>query len=230
MPATPPARDESLRGDGEALRARARRRLDALRAGFALVLIAKLVLVGLWWQSASAGAGTRATAGTPAAPARRDATTVATAGREAAGGGDERVAATGTEQGAAPDVHALLAAVARRNAELDAREHELESREERLRVFERDVTAKVASLEEIEKRLLVRSKEADAAIAAAGESLAKIYAAMKPGDAAPILEQLDDATVLMIFGRMKEKQVGEILPLMSRDKAIVLTRSLAERR
>jgi len=36
--------------------------------------------------------------------------------------------------------------------------------------------------------------------------------------------------VLTIFGRMKEKQIGEILPLMSRDKAIVLTRSLAERR
>jgi hypothetical protein len=27
---------------------------------------------------------------------------------------------------------------------------------------------------------------------------------------------------------MKEKQIGEILPLMARDKAIVLTRSLAE--
>ena len=36
-------------------------------------------------------------------------------------------------------------------------------------------------------------------------------------------------TVLTIFRRMKEKQVGEILPLLSRERAIALTQALAER-
>ena len=147
---------------------------------------------------------------------------------------DARIASAGpavaSERPEKVDVRALLDAVAKRNAELDAREQEVASREERLKIFEQDVTAKVASLEEIEKRLLARSKEASAAMDAAGESLAKIYGAMKPADAAPILDQLDDATVLMIFGRMKEKQVGEILPVMAREKAIVLTRALAQSR
>ena len=84
-------------------------------------------------------------------------------------------------------------------------------------------------VEEIEKRLESRAKAASAAVAAAAESLAKIYGAMKPAEAAPILDRLDDATVLTIFARMKEKQIGEILPLMSRERAIALTQSLAER-
>ena len=96
-------------------------------------------------------------------------------------------------------------------------------------LYEKDVTAKVASLEEIEKRLSARAKAATQAVDAAAESLAKIYGAMKPEAAAPILDRLDDPTVLTIFRRMKEKQVGEILPLMTRERAIALTQALADR-
>ena len=128
-----------------------------------------------------------------------------------------------------PDVRALLDALEKRQSELDAREREVASREERLKLYEKDVTAKVASLEDIEKRLSVRAKAATQAVDAAAESLAKIYGTMKPEAAAPILDRLDDPTVLTIFRRMKEKQVGEILPLMSRERAIALTQALAER-
>ncbi len=130
---------------------------------------------------------------------------------------------------ARPDVRTLLEALERRQAELDAREREVASKEERLALYEKDVTAKVASLEEIEKRLSARAKAATQAVDAAAESLAKIYGTMKPEAAAPILDRLDDPTVLTIFRRMKEKQVGEILPLMTRERAIALTQALAER-
>lgn len=128
-----------------------------------------------------------------------------------------------------PDVRALLEALAKRQSELDAREREIATKEERLTVYEKDVVAKVASLEEIEKRLSARAKAATQAVDAASESLAKIYGTMKPEAAAPILDRLDDPTVLTIFRRMKEKQVGEILPLMTRDRAIALTQALADR-
>ena len=124
-------------------------------------------------------------------------------------------------------VRTLIEGITRRQAELDARARELDAREEHLKVYEQDVTAKIASLEEIEKRLQARAKAASAAIDAAAESLAKVYGAMKPADAAPILERLDEPTVLTIFGRMKEKQIGDILPLMSKEKAISLTQALA---
>lgn len=128
-----------------------------------------------------------------------------------------------------PDVRALLESLERRQAELDAREREVASKEERLALYERDVIAKVASLEEIEKRLAARATAATQAVDAAAESLAKIYGGMKPEAAAPILDRLDDPTVLTIFRRMKEKHVAEILPLMTRDRAIALTQALAER-
>jgi flagellar motility protein MotE (MotC chaperone) len=147
----------------------------------------------------------------------------------AAGGVGVSASAAGVKEASRPDVRALLDAIKSRQAELDAREREIAGREERLALYEKDVTAKVAGLEEIEKRLSTRAKAASQAVDAAAESLAKIYGTMKPESAAPILDRLDDPTVLTIFRRMKEKQVGEILPLMTRERAIKLTQALAER-
>ena len=182
-----------------------------IRFALAFILGGKLALILLARGEAPALA-----AGKPAAAA--EATTTASAA-------DSKAALGGTR----PDTRALLEALERRQAELDAREREVASKEERLALYEKDVTAKVASLEEIEKRLSVRAKAATQAVDAAAESLAKIYGAMKPEAAAPILDHLDDPTVLTIFSRMKEKQVGEILPLMTRDRAIALTQALADR-
>jgi len=182
-----------------------------IRFALAFILGGKLALLVLARGEAPALA-----AGKPAAAA--EATTTASVA-------DSKAALGGTR----PDTRALLEALERRQAELDAREREVASKEERLALYEKDVTAKVVSLEEIEKRLSARAKAATQAVDAAAESLAKIYGTMKPEAAAPILDHLDDPTVLTIFSRMKEKQVGEILPLMTRDRAIALTQALADR-
>ncbi len=188
----------------------------SIRFALAFVLGAKLALLAQGEGPALAiGAG--GGAGAPAAAAG-GVVTASAAGPKGAAGLTTR-----------PDVRALLESLERRQAELDAREREIASKEERLALYEKDVVAKVASLEEIEKRLSARASAATQAVAAAAESLAKIYGGMKPEAAAPILDRLDDATVLTIFRRMKEKQVGEILPLMTRERAIALTQALAER-
>jgi flagellar motility protein MotE (MotC chaperone) len=202
---------------------------SALRIGLGLVFACKLGLV-LWNAGGIPGAlalaaeGTaRAASGTAAAVTKpADAKPVETKSATAA----PPVAAEGGA-GKPQEGHEMVEAIARRQSELDAREREVAAREEHLKIYEQDVTAKIASLEEIEKRLQVRAKSASAAIDAAAESLAKVYGAMKPTDAAPILVRLDEPTVLTIFGRMKEKQIGEILPLMSKEKAIALTQALA---
>jgi len=185
-----------------------------IRFALAFLLGAKLALLLL-----AQGEGPALASGTGTKPA-------------AAGGASTTTAAVDPKAalGAAhPDTRTLLEALERRQAELDAREREIASKEERLALYEKDVTAKVASLEEIEKRLSTRAKAATQAVDAAAESLAKIYGTMKPEAAAPILDRLDDPTVLTIFSRMKEKQVGEILPLMTRERAIALTQALVER-
>ena len=186
------------------------------RFALAFILGAKLALVLLEYGEGRALAS--GTAGSAAGPA--------------AAGGAKPTSADELRNGLGvvrPDVRALLEALEHRQAELDAREREVASKEERLALYEKDVTAKVANLEEIEKRLSARAKAATQAVDAAAESLAKIYGAMKPEAAAPILDRLDDPTVLTIFRRMKEKQLGEILPLMTRDRAIALTQALADR-
>jgi flagellar motility protein MotE (MotC chaperone) len=181
-----------------------------LRAAVVGALLAKAAVLGVWGQGALASGSRPASPG--AAPAA-----VAPAGRSG-----------GATAGA--DVRELLGAVERRQAELEARARELDQRAERLAVLEQDVTAKIAALEAVEKRLAGAAKTRQASDEEAAASLAKIYGAMKPAEAAPILDQLDDATVLTIFARMKEKQIGEILPLMSRQRAIVLTQAIAVQR
>ena len=156
----------------------------------------------------------------PAAAAQ--ALTAAAPSREHAG-----AAATGAAAGG--DVKSLLEALAKRQAELDEREKKVAAREEKLALYEKDVTDKIAQLEQVSKTLKDELRRSSAASDDAAQSLAKVYGAMKPTEAAPILDQLDEATTLRILSRMKEKQVGEILPFMKRDRAVVLTRSLAGR-
>jgi flagellar motility protein MotE (MotC chaperone) len=196
-----------------------------MRFGLAFVLGAKIALV-LQGEVPALASGTAGKPAAPSAPAP-----AAPAPAAAADAAAVAAAKTAPSYGAAkPDVRGLLTSLERRQAELDARDRDLASREERLALYEKDVTAKVANLEEIEKRLSARAKAASQAVDAAAESLAKIYGAMKPEAAAPILDRLDDPTVLTIFRRMKEKQVGEILPLMTRDRAIALTQALVVQR
>lgn len=133
------------------------------------------------------------------------------------------------DRASAADLKSMLEELSRRQAELDRREKAVAAREEKLALYEKDVTEKIAQLEQVGKALKDELKKSSAASDEAAASLAKVYGAMKPAEAAPILDQLDEATALRILTRMKEKQVGEILPLMTRDRAIVLTRSLAGR-
>jgi flagellar motility protein MotE (MotC chaperone) len=166
--------------------------------------------------------------GTTSAQAEKDAASPATklaVRRPEAPKGETGARAAAAGEGA--DVESLLEALARRQAELEAREKALAAREEKLALYDQDVTAKLAQLETVAKSLKQEMGRADGAADEAAQSLAKVYGAMKPAAAAPLLDQLDEATALRILTRMKEKQVGEILPLMNRDRAVVLTRSLA---
>jgi flagellar motility protein MotE (MotC chaperone) len=196
----------------------------AVRHALAILVVAKLALAGASLRGAMAGAAT--------APAP-DLSRLPTSASQAAPDAHPALApvdlpSADAAKGKSLETQSLLEAVARRQAELDEREKQLAAREQKLALYESDVTAKVTTLEALEKRLAEKVKASNAAMDNAAQSLAKVYAAMKPQEAAPILEHLDEETVIRIFGRMKEKQIGEILPLMARDKAIVLTRSLAE--
>ncbi len=55
---------------------------------------------------------------------------------------------------------------------------------------------------------------------------ARLYGNMKPEEAIPILNQLDDVTVLAIFSKMEEDQVAKLLAAMEAKRAAALTQSM----
>ena len=193
-----------------------------LRWAIALAIVLKLVAF-----ASTGGGGPAAVGSALAEDAPEAAPALAVVKPPASGSPVEGGAGSGSP--AATDVKSMLESLSRRQAELDQREKVLAAREEKLALYEKDVTEKIAQLEQVGKTLKDELKQTHAASDEAAASLAKVYGAMKPAEAAPILDQLDEATALRILTRMKEKQVGEILPLMTRERAIGLTRSLAGR-
>jgi flagellar protein FlbB len=56
--------------------------------------------------------------------------------------------------------------------------------------------------------------------------LARLYGEMKPDEAVPIINQLDDPTVLAIFGKMDDSQVAKIMSLLDARRAARLTQDM----
>jgi hypothetical protein len=129
----------------------------------------------------------------------------------------------------------LLEAVRERGVELDKREHAVAAREAALKGLEATLGERVGRGDggALAPALPVPVPSAATAASAppqagtCGVVVTKIYQAMKPEEAAPIFDRLDDSTAMTIFGCMKEKQIGAILAVMSRDRAVALTRVLA---
>jgi hypothetical protein len=136
----------------------------------------------------------------------------------------------------------LLEAVRERGVELDKREQAVAAREAALKGLEATLGERVGGGLAVVPPVPVPATAtapgaAPASAGAAGSTppqagacgviVTKIYQAMKPEEAAPIFDRLDDATAMTIFGCMKEKQIGAILAVMSRDRAVALTKVLA---
>jgi len=216
-------RDAGATSSERAVEATGARSGKRLRWALVLVLALKVASLGVGWQGGSAAVGDAQAQGAPGEAAGAGAGLAVVKPRTAEGG-EQAKAAT---HASATDVKALLESLSRRQSELDEREKSLAAREDKLALYEKDVTEKIAHLEQVGKTLKDELERTSAASDEAADSLAKVYGAMKPAAAAPILDQLDEATALRILTRMKEKQVGEILPLLTRERAIGLTRSLA---
>lgn len=124
----------------------------------------------------------------------------------------------------------VLQKLSERRAELDKRQHELDTRARLLQATEQRIDAKIAELKGIQQTidglLKKHDKQKDAQLA----SLVKIYEAMKPADAARIFEKLDMPVLLDVIERMHERKAAPVLANMSAAKAKAVTSALAERR
>ncbi|MDA8230682.1 MAG: MotE family protein [Magnetospirillum sp.] len=124
----------------------------------------------------------------------------------------------------------VLEKLSARRAQLDAREKDIERREDLLKAAESQIDRKVAEMKSLQSTIEGLLRQYNEQEDNKMRSLVKIYENMKPKDAAKIFEQLDMEILLEVVERMKEQKVAPILAEMDPSKAKNVTAELAQRR
>lgn len=121
----------------------------------------------------------------------------------------------------------LLKSLDARRSELEERSRKLDQVEEDIQRRDREFAARLTELRELTQRLGGEREKTDRRRMAQLDQLAKVYGSMNPQESAQLIEQLDVTIALALVERMPEKRIGQILALMSPDKALLLTRMLS---
>ena len=125
---------------------------------------------------------------------------------------------------------AILEQLAGRRQGLEAREQELERKNDLLRAVEARLDQKVRQMKDLESTLVRLIKADDEQQQAKLRSLVKIYENMKPKDSARIFEELEMDTLLPVAERMNERKLAPVMAEMNPAKAKEITQELSKRR
>ena len=122
----------------------------------------------------------------------------------------------------------LVEELRQREMQLERRERELVDRELHVEDLERKVMSSLGELDQlatsVEKRISDwEQANGDKSI----KRLAKIYGTMEPRRAAPLLEELELDLATRIVSKMKHKESAALLPLMSQERALAMSRIVA---
>lgn len=133
-------------------------------------------------------------------------------------------------EGRTPTEMDVLEKLRERRTAIDARERDVERREEMLRAAESQIDRKVAEMKTLQSTIEGLLRQYNDQEDNKMRSLVKIYENMKPKEAAKIFEQLDMSILLEVVERMKEQKVAPIMAEMDPMKAKGVTAELAQRR
>ncbi len=123
----------------------------------------------------------------------------------------------------------ILKSLDSRRAELEERKVLIEEKEKELEGRDREFLTKLTELRELSTRLKNDRERNEKKQNTQLEQLANVYNAMNPVEAAKLLEQLDVTIAMSLLERMPEKRLGQILPLMSPNRALTITQMLSGR-
>jgi flagellar motility protein MotE (MotC chaperone) len=123
----------------------------------------------------------------------------------------------------------VLTSLSKRRAELDARERDVEMRENLIKAAEDRVDSKIADLKQLQTQIQALLQQHDDAQQKQIDSLVKTYSSMKPKDAARIFDNLNDNVLLAVASGMKPDVLGAILAQMQPEAAQKLTVKLADK-
>lgn len=124
----------------------------------------------------------------------------------------------------------ILSSLDQRRADLEDRNRKLDEREGDLEKRDREYALRLTQLRELTEKLQVDFEKNEKKRSAQLEQLANVYGSMSPNEAAALMEQLDVTIALSLLERMPEKRIGQILALMTPERALTLTRMLSGKR
>jgi flagellar motility protein MotE (MotC chaperone) len=130
-------------------------------------------------------------------------------------------------QGFSRDEIKVLTALDGRRADLEERSRRLDDREQDIARRDREFAARMTQLREMTERLTNDRDKDDKKRSGQLEQLANVYGSMNPPEAATLIEQLDVTIALALLERMPEKRIGQILSLMSPERALAITKMLS---
>jgi len=122
----------------------------------------------------------------------------------------------------------ILTQLDQRRAELEERDDKLSMREEDISKRDMELAARLTELKSLTDELKVRREQTDHKRDNQLEQLSKVYTSMAPEEAAKLMEQLDITIALSLLRRMPEKRIGQVLSLMSPERALGLTQMLTQ--
>ncbi len=123
----------------------------------------------------------------------------------------------------------VLQELAKRRAQLDQRERNIDMRGGLLKAAEKRIEEKITQLKALQASLSTKIKAGGEETDPQIKSLVKIYEKMKAKDAARIFAQLDLDILLKVIRRMKEAKSAPILAAMDPSRAKEVTVELARR-
>lgn len=110
--------------------------------------------------------------------------------------------------------------------ELDARSKKLDEKEKSISEAEEQVKRRITELEQLEASIKQRLKDEQNIKSKKVKRLTAVFEGMKPDKAAPVVENMELATVIKVFLLMDEKKVGKILSFLPPSKAVAISQAL----
>jgi flagellar motility protein MotE (MotC chaperone) len=133
------------------------------------------------------------------------------------------------EHPVSPAERAILESLQKRRAELDARAHDLDLREDLLRAAEKRVGGRIDELKDLEARVSAALQQKDEGEVARFKNVVTMYENMKAKDAAKIFDGLDIKVLLDVAKELNPRRMSDILAQMAPENAQRLTVELAVR-
>ncbi|MDQ6965708.1 MAG: hypothetical protein Q9M23_02155 [Mariprofundaceae bacterium] len=122
-----------------------------------------------------------------------------------------------------------LLALRTQRDELNARQESIEERQKAIEEGEKKLSERIADLENLEARIKDMLAQEQSINTKKIKRLTAVYEGMKAVKAAPVLAQMDLQTVVRMFSRMDEKQVGKILSFLPPETAVTISQALTDR-